>query len=99
MRGVRPSDPGGQIVKRRKDRHQTQEVRGKEISITGEAEYIVARAMVEDARIVSIPPLVFLSTTTGDAWVLDGEDSQPSRWLQRRPAWRSRSSRHRSASP
>jgi hypothetical protein len=43
--------------------------------MTGEAEYIVARAMAEDARIVSLRPLVFFSTATGDAWVLDAEDS------------------------
>lgn len=31
--------------------------------------------MAEDARTVSLPPLVFFSTTTGDAWMLDAEDS------------------------
>jgi hypothetical protein len=61
-------------VKRRRNPLQTREVRWEEVSITGEAEYIVARAMAEDARIVSLPPLVFFSTTTGDAWVLDAED-------------------------
>ena len=43
--------------------------------MTTEAEYIGARAMAEDARVVSLPPLVFFSTTTGDAWMLDAEDS------------------------
>jgi hypothetical protein len=62
------------VVKRRKNRLQTREVRWEEVSITGEAEYILARAMAEDARIVSLPPLVFFSTTTGDAWILDAED-------------------------
>jgi hypothetical protein len=62
-------------VKRRRDRLQTREVRWEDVSITGEADYVVARAMVEDARIVSLRPLVFFSTTTGDAWVLDAEDS------------------------
>ena len=61
-------------MNRRKDRLQTREVRWEEVSITGEAEYIVARAIAEDARIVSLPPLVFFSTTTGDAWILDAED-------------------------
>ncbi len=61
-------------MKRRRNPLQTREVRWEEVSITGEAEYIVARAMAEDARIVSLPPLVFFSTTTGDAWVLDAED-------------------------
>jgi hypothetical protein len=62
-------------VKRRKDRLQTREIRWQEVSITGEAEYIVARAMAEDARIVSLPPLVFFSTATGDAWMLDADDN------------------------
>ena len=62
-------------MKRRKDRLQTREIRWQEVSITGEAEYIVARAMAEDARIVSLPPPVFFSTATGDAWMLDAEDS------------------------
>ncbi|MBI2526119.1 MAG: hypothetical protein HYY95_25720 [Candidatus Rokubacteria bacterium] len=61
-------------MNRRKDRLQTREVRWEEVSITGEAEYIIARAIAEDARIVSLPPLVFFSTTTGDAWILDAED-------------------------
>ena len=62
-------------MKRRKDRLQTREIRSQEVSITGEAEYIVAQAMAEDARIVSLPPLVFFSTATGDAWMLDADDS------------------------
>ena len=72
---VRPTDPGGHVVKRRRHRLQTREIRGEEVSITSEAEYIGARAMAEDARVVSLPPLVFFSTTTGDAWMLDAEDS------------------------
>lgn len=65
----------GYVVNRRKDRLQTRPIRWQEVSITGEAEYIVARAMAEDARIVSLPPLVFFSTATGDAWILDADDS------------------------
>ena len=63
------------MVTRRKDRFQTREIRWPKVSITGEAEDIVARAMAEDARIVSLPPLVFFSTATGDAWMLDADDS------------------------
>ena len=63
------------MVTRRKDRFQTREIRWQKVSITGEAEDIVARAMAEDARIVSLPPLVFFSTATGDAWMLDADDS------------------------
>ncbi len=62
-------------MKRRKGRLQTREARWEEVSIAGEADYIVARAMAEDARVVTLPPLVFFSTTTGDAWVLDAEDN------------------------
>ena len=62
-------------MKRRKGRLQTREVRWEEVSITGEADYIVARAIAEDARVVSLGPLVFFSTATGDAWVLDAEDN------------------------
>jgi hypothetical protein len=62
-------------VKRRKHRLQTRRIRWERDSITEEAEYIGARAVAEDARIVSLPPLVFFSTTTGDAWILDAEDN------------------------
>ena len=62
-------------MKRRKHRLQTREIRWERASITKEAEYISARAMAEDSRVVSLPPLVFFSTTTGDAWILDAEDN------------------------
>lgn len=62
-------------MKRRRRRVQTRETPAKEISIAREADYIVARAMAGDARVVSLRPLVFFSTVTGDAWLLDAEDS------------------------
>jgi hypothetical protein len=62
-------------VKRRRPRLQTREIRWDKASITKEVEYISARAMAEDARVVALPPLVFFSTTTGDAWILDAEDN------------------------
>jgi len=62
-------------VKRRKSRLQTREVRWEKVSVAEEADYIVARAMAVDARVVSLQPLVFFSTATGDAWVLDAADS------------------------
>jgi hypothetical protein len=62
-------------VKRQKHRLQTREIRWEKASITKEVEYIGARAMAEDARVVSLPPFVFFSTTTGDAWILDAEDN------------------------
>jgi hypothetical protein len=44
------------------------------MSITGEANYIVSRARDYDARVVTLGPLIFFSTETGDAWMLDPED-------------------------
>jgi hypothetical protein len=37
-------------------------------------DYIVARAAALDARVVTLGQLVFFSTQTGDAWLLDPED-------------------------
>ncbi len=39
-----------------------------------EVDHIVARAAESDARVVSLGQLVFFSTETGDAWLLDPED-------------------------
>ena len=39
-----------------------------------EVDYIVARAVESDARVVTLGQLVFFSTQTGDAWLLDPED-------------------------
>ncbi len=39
-----------------------------------EVDYIVARAAELDGRVVSLGQLVFFSTETGDAWLLDPED-------------------------
>ena len=39
-----------------------------------EVDYIVARAAASDARVVTLGQLVFFSTETGDAWLLDPED-------------------------
>jgi hypothetical protein len=46
----------------------------EQISIRGEAEYIIKCAQNYDSRVVSLGPLVFFSTETGDAWILDPED-------------------------
>ena len=62
-------------MKRRKGRLQTREVRGEKVSIAKEADYIIARATAEDARFVSLHRLVFFSTATGNAWVLDAVDN------------------------
>jgi len=48
-------------------------VAAKDISFLGEAAYIVQRAAERDARVVSLGALLFFSTNTGDAWILDPE--------------------------
>lgn len=46
----------------------------EQISISREAEYIISRAKEYDSRVVSSGPLVFFSSETGDAWMIDPED-------------------------
>ena len=43
--------------------------------VTQEAQYIVRRAREHDARVVTLGQLVFFSTDSGDAWLLDPEDA------------------------
>jgi len=68
------------MAKRKKRREprapqtRRQIVRREQISIRGEANYIISRAKNNDARVVALGPLVFFSTETGDAWMLDPED-------------------------
>ena len=50
--------------------HQ-QRLSREQINIRREVDYIVGRAAERDARIVRLGPLVFFSTETGDAWLLD----------------------------
>lgn len=49
-------------------------LRGGEISIRRETQYIIDRARRHDARLVTLGALIFFSTETGDAWVLDRQD-------------------------
>lgn len=51
-----------------------QQLSREEINIQGEVAYIVRRAAARDARVVTLGPLVFFSTETGDAWLLDPGD-------------------------
>jgi hypothetical protein len=44
------------------------------INITGEANQIIRRAESRDPRVAAVGPLIFFSTDTGDAWMLDAED-------------------------
>ncbi|WP_299159679.1 hypothetical protein [Accumulibacter sp.] len=45
-----------------------------EASVTGEVSYIQRLAFQRDARVVTLGSLVFFSTQSGDAWLLDTED-------------------------
>jgi len=62
-------------MKRRKRHTQVRQLSRAEVWILAEADYIVARAAAGEGRVVSLEPLVFFSTTTGDAWLLDAQDS------------------------
>ena len=46
----------------------------EQISITGESNYILNRAQNYESRVVSLGSLIFFSTETGDAWILDYKD-------------------------
>ena len=46
----------------------------EEVSVNKEADYIVKKAQALDSRVVRLGGLVFFSTQTGDAWVLDPAD-------------------------
>jgi len=47
----------------------------EKISVNREADYVIEKAQVHDSRVVSLGGLVFFSTQTGDAWILDPADS------------------------
>ena len=46
-----------------------------QISIVGEAEYIISRAQKRNARVVRLGSILFFSTETGDAWMIDNGDN------------------------
>ena len=58
-------------MKRRKERLLSRE----EVGINREADYIIKKAQFHDSRVVGLGGLVFFSTQTGDAWILDPADS------------------------
>jgi hypothetical protein len=62
---------GENEMKRKKQRRLTR----AEVSINREADYIIKKAQVYDSRVVRFGGLLFFSTRTGDAWILDIEDS------------------------
>lgn len=43
-------------------------------SIRREIDYLVSRARAGEDRLVTLGPLLFFSTSTGDAWMLDPAD-------------------------
>ena len=51
-----------------------QRMEGKQFRLGQEIKYIQRRAGAYDARFVTVGPLVFFSTQTGDAWMLDPSD-------------------------
>src|ERR1700741_3984387 len=54
-------------------------VDGKSFRLADEVRYIQRRAAEHDERIVTIGQLIFFSTATGDAWLLDPSDHLASR--------------------
>ena len=56
-----------------------QRTEGKQFRLAQEIKYIQRRAAEYDARFVSVGPLAFFSTQTGDAWMLDPSDQLAAR--------------------
>jgi hypothetical protein len=54
-------------------------MKGKDFRLAKEIKYIQRQAAEHDGRIVTIGPLVFFSTETGDAWMLDPSDQLAAR--------------------
>ena len=55
-------------------RSKKKKLNREQISITGESNYILNRAQNYESRVVSLGSLIFFSTETGDAWMLDYKD-------------------------
>lgn len=61
--------------KKRPPRERRQILSQPQINITRQANHIIEYAQTYEARVVSLGPLIFFPTVTGDAWVLDPADS------------------------
>ena len=59
---------------KRKNKPNAQILSREQISIKCEIDYIIERAAASESRIVTLGSLVFFSTETGDAWLLDAQD-------------------------
>ena len=55
-------------------RSKKKKLNREQISITGESNYILNRAQNYESLVVSLGSLIFFSTETGDAWMLDYKD-------------------------
>ena len=55
-------------------RSKKKKLNREQISIIGESNYIINRAQNYESRVVSLGSLIFFSTETGDAWMLDYKD-------------------------
>lgn len=64
----------------RRNRRTTREVREPSTSafdvatVRREIDHVVSRALAGDSRVVTLGPLLFFSTSTADAWMLDPSD-------------------------
>lgn len=63
------------VVANKRRRRSINRLAAKDVSFVREAEYIARRAADRESRVVTLGPLLFFSTSTGDAWVLDPGDS------------------------
>ncbi len=65
------------IMRNQKSRNLTKfkSLNQDQTNINAEADYIVHRAQIHEAQIVTIPPLIFFSTEMGDAWIIDPKDN------------------------
>jgi hypothetical protein len=63
------------VVAKKRQKRSTKQLLGKDVSFLRETECIARRAADRDARVVTLGPLLFFSTSSGDAWVLDPGDS------------------------
>ena len=54
-------------------------MKGKDFRLAKEIKYIQRQAAEHDGRFVTIGPLVFFSTETGDAWMVDPTDQLAAR--------------------
>ena len=60
--------------KRGKERESRRVMTREQTSIKDEVEYIRTRAEARESCVVTLGQLVFFSTESGDAWLLDPED-------------------------